>query len=213
MQSLVRETYQSLEKQLQNLPEPLKQEVLSIAGSKDELLNKLKKIYAKKLDILKIRIHGTYALKKLLMTGKDIVIQDFGGNAFRSYSERRIKRSPARDLADMITSFHYTAYEGFFTNGHIKKEELESLLPFAEQWAHYMGGFFLKAYRETVGDKPLLPQNKEDFEVLLDTFLLEKALVHFNYELNNRPAWAVVPLRMIKSIMGIKEEKPVPVYE
>ncbi len=168
----------------------------------------LRRIYNKKLDIWKIRIHGTYNLKKLLMTGKDIVIQDFGGNPLQSYSERRIKRSPLRDVADMITSFHYVAYESFFINNHVPKDEMESLLPFAEQWAHYMSGFFVKAYIETINDTPVIPKEKKDFEVVLQTFLLERALIHLNYELHNRPEWVLAPIRIIKSIMSIRKDVP-----
>src|SRR4029079_4704548 len=115
-----------------------------------ELLSRARKIYLKKLDIWKSRTHGSYMLRKLLMTGRDIVIQDFSGNPNRSFSARRIKRSPLRDIAEMIISFHYTAYQGFFLNNHIQKDEMRQLLPFAEQWAHYMSGFFLKSYFEKV---------------------------------------------------------------
>jgi maltose alpha-D-glucosyltransferase/alpha-amylase len=206
MQSLVRESYESLERIIDQLPEEVRSEARQISGKKDDLLGRLKRIYNKKLDIWKIRIHGTYHLKKLLMTGKDIVIQDFGGNPLRSYSERRIKRSPIRDLAEMINSFHYTSYEGFLTNGQLPKDDITGMLPFAEMWAHYMSGFFMKAYMEKVKGTALLPHDQADLEVALNTFLLEKALVHFNEELHQRPEWALGPLRVIKSIMGIKEE-------
>ncbi len=206
MQSLVRESYQDLFKHFNRLPEDIRPEAKLIAGRREELLGTLRKIYRKKLDILKTRIHGTYNLKKLLLTGRDLVIHDFGGSPYRSYSERRIKRSPLRDVAEMIISFHYTAYEGFFHNDQITKEELRSLLPFAEQWAHYMSGFFLKAYLEGVKGTLLVPADEEDFTIVLHTFLLEKTLAHFSEELNQRPQWAIAPLRLLRSIMGIQED-------
>jgi maltose alpha-D-glucosyltransferase/alpha-amylase len=113
----------------------------------------------------------------------------------------------------MITSFHYTAYEGFITNNHIARDEMKNLLPFAELWAHYMSGFFTRSYFDNVNDTSLIPEGKQDLEVVVNTFLLEKALVHLVYELNNRPAWAIVPLRIIKSILGIKEGARSTVYE
>jgi maltose alpha-D-glucosyltransferase/alpha-amylase len=209
LQSLVRESFQSLEKNYRELSEEAKTEASIVRSKKEELLQSFRKIYAKKLDIWKIRIHGSFELKKLLMTGRDVVIQDFGGNPYRSYSERRIRRSPIRDIAEMVISFHYNAYEGFFGNSHIPKEEMYQLLPFAEQWAHYMSGFFLNAYLEMVKGSPLVPKDKADLEVVLHTFLLEKTLAHFNKELNDRPDWAIVPLRIIQSIMGIKEQEAI----
>ena len=206
MQALVRETFDTLNRNYDALPEELRRETDQLRGKKQELLNKLKNIYNKKLDIWKTRTHGTYSLKKLLMTGKDIVIQDFGGKPFRSYSERRIKRSPIRDLAEMVTSFHYTAYEGFFTNDHIQKTELRTLLPFAEMWAHYISGFFLKAYFDEVKGSALVPGEQADLETVLHTFMLDKSLNHFNYELKYRPEWAIVPLRIIKSVLNIQDK-------
>lgn len=72
-----------------------------------------------------------------------------------------------------------------------------------------MSGFFIKAWIEKVASSALLPQavnsKKTDLEIILNTFLLEKALVHLNYELNKRPAWTIVPLRIITSILNSKE--------
>ncbi|MFL5742890.1 MAG: maltose alpha-D-glucosyltransferase [Flavisolibacter sp.] len=213
MQSLVRETYQSIEKKLASLPENLRKEAMMLASMKEVLLQNLRRIYFKKLDIVKIRIHGTYNLHKLLMTGKDVVIHDFGGNTTRSYSERRIRRSPVRDLAEMISSFYYTAYEGFFSNDHIAREENNNLMAFADQWAHYMSGFFMKAYIDLVKDSSLIPRQKDEFRIVLDTFLLEKSLAHLNFELNNRPEWSVVPLHLINTVLQINQEKLEPAYE
>jgi len=205
MQALIRESYQSFDKKFDDFSEQIKKEGAVIKDKKDEILNTARRIYAKKLDIWKSRTHGSYTLRKILITGKDVVIQDFSANPTRSFSTRRLKRSPLRDVAEMIISFHYTAYEGFFINNHVQREDVPSLLPFAELWAHYMSGIFIKAYLETVKDSSLIPRELSDLEVVLHTFLLEKSLVHFNAELNNRPEWSIVPLRIIKSILGIKE--------
>jgi maltose alpha-D-glucosyltransferase/alpha-amylase len=213
MQALIRETYQNLEKNFHNFPEETKREARLIADKRDELLTMARRIYKKKLDIVKIRTHGTFTLKKLLMTGRDIVIQDFGGKPMRSYSVRRLKRSPLRDVAEMIISFHYTAYEGFFSSTHIPKEAHRELLPFAELWAHYMSGFFTKAYFEKVEGSALIPKDKQDLEVVLHTFLMEKSLTHFNQDVETRAEWATVPLHMIESVLGIKRMERSAVHE
>jgi maltose alpha-D-glucosyltransferase / alpha-amylase len=202
MQSLVRETYQSGNRNLKRLPENIKGEAEEIFTRRDEVLNKLKRIYAKKLDVVKIRIHGNYHLKKVLLTGKDLSINDFAGNPTRAYSERRLKRSPLRDVASMIFSFHYVAYEGFFGNTQVPKDDLQNILPFADLWAHYMSGFFVKAYLEKVQDSSLLPKDKVDLEMLLQTYLLERSLDELNYNIKNNPDKIIAPIRIIKSIIG-----------
>ena len=212
MQALVRESTQALEKNFNSLSEETKQEAKFIKDKRDKLLNTARKIYQKKLDIWKTRTHGSYSLRELLMSGKDIVIQDFGGKPAKSFSARRLKRSPLRDMAEMIISFHYVAYEGFFASHQIHKEELQSLLPFAELWAHYISGFFLKAYFEKVQGTALIPREKNDLEIVLTTFLIEKSLTHFIDNINSKPDFVIVPLHIIKSVLGVKEDKPLAVF-
>ncbi|MEX2232779.1 MAG: maltose alpha-D-glucosyltransferase [Cyclobacteriaceae bacterium] len=201
LQSLVRGTFLNQSKNLQMLDEEVRKEAEEVLGMKEDILEVLRKIYVKKIDVIKIRIHGDYHLGQVLFTGKDFVITDFEGEPARSYSERRLKRSPLRDVAGMIRSFHYAAYGSLVLDSHIRKEDFTRLIPFVEHWYHYMRGFFMKAYLETVKGSAFIPDNKEDLETLMTTFLLEKAIYELNYELNNRPGWVMIPLRGIKALM------------
>jgi maltose alpha-D-glucosyltransferase/alpha-amylase len=108
----------------------------------------------------------------------------------------------------MIRSLHYAAYGALFLNDQIGKEDLELLLPYAEQWYHYMSGFFMQSYLQTVAGGSFIPREKEDLDVLLQTYILEKAVYELNYELNNRPDWLIIPIRGIKAILAkAKNEK------
>ncbi len=201
LQSLVRSTFLSQTKNLQKLDDLARTRALEVLNLKDDILGVLRQIYSRKIDVTKIRIHGDYHLGQVLYTGKDFVITDFEGEPARSYSERRLKRSPLRDVAGMIRSFHYAAFGSLVLDSHIRQEDFSKLIPFVEQWYHYMSGFFMKAYLNTVEGHAFVPTNKEDLETLLRTFLLEKALYELNYELNNRPGWVLIPLRGIKELM------------
>ncbi|HEX8358158.1 MAG TPA: alpha-amylase, partial [Segetibacter sp.] len=154
-----------------------------------------------KFDVLKIRTHGNLGLSHILMTGKDIVIHDFGGNPLKPFSERRLKRSPLRDVAAMVRSFYYVAYEGFLGSAQMQSDEQNELLPFADFWAHYMSNFFMKAYIDEAKDLGFIPKEKEDFEIIIESFLLENALHWFNYELAHRPERVIIPLRIIQTII------------
>jgi maltose alpha-D-glucosyltransferase/alpha-amylase len=48
--------------------------------------------------------------------------------------------------------------------------------------------------------KPLLLPPPGEAQTLLDAYLLEKALYELLYELNNRPAWAWIPLTSILAL-------------
>ncbi len=200
--SLVRETWQSIDKNTNKLPENIQPEVQTLRNQRDVVLNTLKRIYSKKLDVQKTRVHGNFGLSHILLTGKDIVVHDFGGNPTKPYSERRLKRSPLRDVSAMIRSFYYVAYEGFQTATQAQHEELQSLLPFADFWAHYMSNFFMRAYLDKVKGTAIVPKASEDFEVLIQTFMLESALQFFNQELNYHPKRAMIPLRIIQTILA-----------
>ncbi|WP_345953408.1 maltose alpha-D-glucosyltransferase [Mucilaginibacter sp. PAMB04168] len=201
LQSAVRVAFQSLSRNLKKLPDSVRKEAEEVLGMKEEILTILKKIYSRKIDVTKIRIHGDYHLGQVLFTGKDFIILDFEGEPARSYSERRLKYSPLRDVAGMIRSFHYAAFGSLFLDNQIRPEDIEQLIPHVEQWYHYMSGFFMRSYLDTVKGSSFVPKQVEDLEIMLQTFLLQKAVYELNYELNNRPDWVVVPLRGIKSIV------------
>ena len=59
---------------------------------------------------------------------------------------------------------------------------------------------FLRAYRETTQGANFLPAQADDFRMLLDVFLVDKALYEVLYELNARPAWVRIPLMGINSL-------------
>lgn len=201
MQSLVRETYSNLQKNKQKLPNELQPEIEDLITVRNKLINRLKRIYDKKIDVIKIRIHGNLSLRQVLLTGKDIAIHDFGGDPSRNYSDRRLKRSPLRDVASMICSFYYVGYEGILSTTHVSKEEIGHLLPFADIWAHYISGFFIKTYWETVKGCDFIPGTKDELNIMLDNFILEKALLALNYELQNRHDHVLIPLKLIETIM------------
>ena len=51
-----------------------------------------------------------FASGQVLYTGKDFVFIDFEGDPARPLSERRLKRSPLRDVAGMLDSFYHASH-------------------------------------------------------------------------------------------------------
>ncbi len=155
-----------------------------------------------KIDSLKIRIHGDYHLQHVLFTGCDFIIIDFEGEPTRSISERRLKRSPLRDVAGMIRSFHYAAFAGL-REMPLDPSTSMSLERWADQWYKCCAIAFLKSYTQTVNGTGLIPSDEPSFKNLLNAFLLEKSIYELAYELNNRPAWASIPIRGIWDLLGV----------
>ena len=155
---------------------------------------------------MRIRCHGDYHLGQVLYTGKDFFIIDFEGEPARPLSERRIKRSPLRDVAGMLRSFHYAAYAALFeqeASGVYAShpESLTVLEPWARVWYLWVSAVFLKTYLEVASKAPFLPRTREELQVMLDAYLLEKAVYELGYELNSRPDWIRIPLQGISQLL------------
>jgi maltose alpha-D-glucosyltransferase/alpha-amylase len=199
MVSLVRDTFHKMNR-TENIPDVVSAQLKELEQRRGDLLGLLKRVYDHKLDIVKTRTHGAYDLNKLLLTGKDLVLYDFGGNINKSYSERRIKRSPMRDVAQMVASIYETTFDGFASNaGHLPGAS-EDYLPYAECWAYLMSGFFLRAYFDCVKEEAFVPTDPADCAMLLQTFLLERSLRHLGQKLVESPERAVAPLSIIRSV-------------
>ncbi len=150
------------------------------------------------------RIHGDYHLGQVLFTGSDFVIIDFEGEPARPLEERRKKRSPLQDVAGMLRSFHYAAYAPLLQqeNGErAAREELRAWANRAQYWQKWVSAAFLKAYLEVSENSIVIPQDRGELALLLDLYLLDKAIYELGYELNNRPTWVRIPLNGIAQLL------------
>ncbi len=194
LRKLVRDRLKLLEQALPKLSldtQVLAKEVLSM---EDKILECFSEVYKTRLNSIKTRIHGDYHLGQVLFTGKDFVIIDFEGEPGFSFSERRLKKNPLKDVAGMMRSFHYAAFGKILLNENYREKDLEFLSQWAEQWQHYVSRFYMGAYMERSGmGKNLSDEN----EILMRVYLLEKAIYELGYELNGRPDWVIIPLRGI----------------
>jgi maltose alpha-D-glucosyltransferase / alpha-amylase len=204
--SLVRETYENLARYKDRLPAGFKEQLDRIMAYRGQLLTTLKKVYAGKIDALKIRIHGNYHLAQILFTGRDLAISDFSGDPSLSYSERRLRRSVFVDLASMIASIYEVAFDGFLNEQSAHPGDVERLLPMAGLWAHYICGFFMRAYKEKAGGTLLIPANPPDFETMLQYFVVQKAMTVFNRYLKKNPRRLLIPQTMLREVLVRQQE-------
>ncbi|WP_455383154.1 maltose alpha-D-glucosyltransferase, partial [Salinispira pacifica] len=201
MRSQTRQGLDQLRKSRAKLPDAAGEKADKVLRVEKEILERLARLFREKIPALKIRIHGDYHLGQLLFTGNDFIVIDFEGEPARPIGERRIKRSPLRDVAGMLRSFHYSGYVNLFTTNTLTEQQVTDLTPWAEAWYATTSRIFLSAYLETLGDTDLIPPSPQHLQLLLDSFLLHKAVYEVGYELNNRPDWASIPLQGIVNLM------------
>ncbi len=147
--------------------------------------------------LLRIRHHGDYHLGQVLHTPSDgsdrqWVIMDFEGEPARPLDERRRKNLALRDLSGMLRSFNYAALVALSDSDQPDMEE------WATEWEAQVRRAFLSAYRDTVKDSGVAPQDEADFSRAVTAFEIEKAIYELRYEMNNRPDWIWIPLRRFR---------------
>jgi maltose alpha-D-glucosyltransferase/alpha-amylase len=206
MRSLAVQSFRLLRQRVKTLPDAAVGDARKVLDLEGEVFRRFQAVLPRKISALRTRYHSDYHLGQVLYTGKDFVIIDFEGEPARPLSERRIKRSPLRDVAGMLRSFHYAAYVSLSEQG--KKGVLNShpggvasLEPWARVWHVWVSTIFTKAYLAAANQGSFLPRNRAELQILLDAFLLEKAVYELSYELNNRPDWVRIPLHGILQLL------------
>jgi maltose alpha-D-glucosyltransferase/alpha-amylase len=205
MRSRARQSLKLLRDRLRSLPANARTPANEVLGLETAIDRRLRAIMGQKLSASRIRCHGDYHLGQVLYTGKDFVIVDFEGEPGRPLGERRIKRSPLRDVAGMLRSFHYavfTAWSDPSIGAVLRPEDQRRLEPSARYWHRWVSATFLRSYLAAMNATTLLPRSEGELALMLDVYMLDKALYEVDYELNNRPQWVHVPLRGILDLLA-----------
>ncbi|MEP0891454.1 maltose alpha-D-glucosyltransferase [Leptolyngbya sp. PL-A3] len=188
--NLVGQVFWQLKEQLPALPEHGQTLAQKILGQHQNYLDRFRLILDQKISAMRTRYHGEYHLGQVLYTGKDFFIIDFEGDPSRNVSERRMKRSPLRDVASMLQSFYYAASVAFqseLESGIIHSEQSAQMQQWVQFWISWVSAAFLHSYLTTARNGTFLPKTQQELKALLDNYLLEKAIYDLGYELN-RPS-------------------------
>jgi maltose alpha-D-glucosyltransferase/alpha-amylase len=189
-----------------------------LLSRRTELIQRARSIKSVATAGQRIRIHGDYHLGQTLRIAPtsngsdaeedrkgDFVHIDFEGEPARPIEERRRKQSPLKDVAGMMRSFanaafsavdHFIAGEGGEEHGI----DRAALIEWAKVWQVAAISQFLWAYREGMAVKPDLLPPPGEAQILLDAYLLEKALYELLHDLDNRPSCVWIPLDCILAL-------------
>jgi maltose alpha-D-glucosyltransferase/alpha-amylase len=202
MRTQTRRVLEQLKKNLRSLAPGLRAEAEALVGMEKAIISRFARIFERKINASKIRIHGDYHLGQVLYTGNDFQVIDFEGEPSVAVGERRLKRSPLRDVAGMLRSFDYAAHAILFDGKTFTTGDVAYLTPWADVWYGAVAGTFLREYLEEAGDAGFIPAKEAELRLMLESYLLEKAVYEAGYELNNRPDWLQIPVRGIRQLLG-----------
>jgi maltose alpha-D-glucosyltransferase / alpha-amylase len=173
------------------------------------IVARFKAIFEQRIESMRTRFHGRLHLGHILVTADDVVIFDFEGDPSQHLSERRIKRNPLRDVSSMLASFGYVTQWAIRGLRRQDEEAGERLRNAGRAWFSLVTAALIREYWSVAGRAPFMPRSQAHQEILLTTYLLERAMLDIREDIQSQPDFSGMPFRLILHLLDPEEERNV----
>lgn len=172
LRSEIRQTIDHLEQKYGENPE-FSRHLQSLMNNEDRMLRLLKTIFDIPMQGKKIRLYGNRDLGTMFFTQDRIILTDFEGDTSKAITERRLKRSPLRDVAFLCHAIFLVVVTTVRRAAAVDTDVFSSNILIGMLY-HHIEKIFLESYLDTV-DAALLPHTKEAIFPPLKAFALMRS--------------------------------------
>ncbi len=193
-----------LRQEASGLPDGDQRLAVDLLDQEQELYDRFRAMVTLTRPGYRVRGHGNLHLGQVLMAGDDVVFVDFEGVPDRLLEERRLKRSPLRDIASMLHSMQLAAlqagerHRGESADSPEQAAAVEALL---STWSRHASEALVAAYLRLALEDGFLPPTAEDQAVLLEVLLLERAVDDLENALLHRPSAVPVTMELLSRLL------------
>ena len=159
----------------------------TVIDRRTEILEALEPVRTRTVHTLLSRVHGDMRLGVFSRRNGRYFIHDFAGDRTETAAQRRIKRSPLRDVAQLLRSIDYEAQRAALDAGGGVE-----MLRRAAAWSDTAQAAFKDRYLERMAGLGVIPDDPADVEMLLEVFAIARAIHELRWEVNHRPEWVPV---------------------
>ncbi|MFH1331597.1 MAG: maltose alpha-D-glucosyltransferase [Actinomycetota bacterium] len=196
---------------LANLPDETRRAVEAALGAEAAMLEHFRKVAAEPIDATRIRIHGDLGLDAVLVDGAEFVFYEFAGDTTTPIGDRRLRRSPLWDVADMLRSLYAAAFSTAAEHAALAGgPPAASLEPWADAWQRWASAAFLGGYLSEAEAGHLLPSSPAHLRLLLSAFLLERTARRLAQDAAAHPYRAAIAARGLLDTLGWTARGAVP---
>jgi maltose alpha-D-glucosyltransferase/alpha-amylase len=168
--------FELLEQALPELPDVVWPVARSLLAARPRLYRRIMRASSVRLEAMKTRCHGNYHLGQVWLVKNDVLIANYGGEPGRSWSERRRRHVPLRDVAGMLLSLGEAGASALDRVAGDSAEAGAALQRQVDAWETLARKAFLRSYRRGMAGHPAYPADADAAEALLTLFLAQKAI-------------------------------------